>query len=147
MRLGKRVLTACRAAGISRAQLMHLASTDETFAAHLRNAEEECDAMLAESLVDVDEFAHYGAQDPRMAAIWSKNVQFYLSKVRPDKFGDKIVVEQKTSVDILITQRLESARLRLEDLSAKDIEIVSPSLPEPGQAPSEGPVQDGHIET
>lgn len=126
MRLGKRVLTACRAAGVSRAQLYELAEQDASVGDALRIAESECDDILAESLVDANEWAEYGAQDPKVASVWAKNAQWLLSKRNPAKFGDKIVVEQKTTIDVVITSRLEAARARIGALnpSAPVVDLV-----------------------
>lgn len=124
MRLGRRVLRACREAGISRAQLYELADQDPNVGAALKIAEEECDTILAESLVDAEEWGHFGAQDPKVATVWAKNAQWLLSKKNPARYGDKITVESKTTMDVVITSRLEAARARVLDLPPAPVKIT-----------------------
>lgn len=124
MRLGKRVLRACREAGISRAQLYELAGQDPSVSAALKIAEDECDTILAESLVDAEEWGQFGAQDPKVATVWAKNAQWLLSKKNPARYGDKITVESKTTMDIVITSRLEAARARVLDLAPAPVKIT-----------------------
>lgn len=124
MRLGKRVLRACREAGISRAQLYELAATDKNVGDALAVAEAECNAILAESLADADEWAQFGAQDPKVATVWAKNAQWLLARSDPAKYGDKIVVESKTTVDVIITQRLEAAKQRVHSIDRPVIDVT-----------------------
>ena len=124
MRLGMRVLRACREAGISRTQLYELASSDENVKNALTVAEDECNAILAESLVDANEWGFFGAQDPKIATVWAKNAQWLLARADPAKYGDKIVVENKTTVDVIITQRLEAAKQRIGAIDRPIIDIT-----------------------
>lgn len=142
MRLGKRILAACRLAGISRAQLFELADKDSVVGGALRVAEGEADEILADSLVDAEEWAEYGAQDPKVAAVWSKNVQWLLARRNPAKYGDKITVEQTTTVDVVITQRLEAAKARVLNLGG----VVHDVNPDGSISPTQGqflPGQEG----
>ena len=124
MRLGKRIIAACRLAGISRAQLIELAGKDEVVGNALKVAEGEADEILADSLVDAEEWAEYGAQDPKVAAVWSKNVQWLLARRNPGRYGDKITVEQTTTVDVIITQRLEAAKARVLNLGVPCLDVA-----------------------
>ena len=135
MRLGKRILAACRIAGISRAQLVELAGKDAVVGNSLKVAEDEADEILADSLVDAEEWAEYGAQDPKVAAVWSKNVRWLLARRNPGRFGDKITVEQTTTVDVVITQRLEAAKARVMNLGVPCHEVAEDGsiLPTQGQ--------------
>lgn len=123
MRLGKRILSACKLAGISRAQLIALADADENVREQLLAAEQESDDILAESLVDANEWADFGAHDPKMAATWAKNVQWFLARKRKEKYGDKLTIESKTTVDIQIINRLEKAKERVASLSPSVVDI------------------------
>lgn len=129
MRLGKRVLRACREAGISRAQLYELASADKNVGDALAVAEAECNTILAESLADADEWANFGAQDPKVATVWAKNAQWLLARADPAKYGDKIVVENKTTVDVIITQRLEAAKQRVRSIDRPVIDVTPSEAP------------------
>lgn len=124
MRLGKRILRACREAGISRAQLYELAASDESVKSALTVALDECNAILAESLVDAGEWGQFDAQDPKVATVWAKNAQWFLARADPAKYGDKIVVENKTTVDVIITQRLEAAKQRIDAIDRPVIDAI-----------------------
>lgn len=75
--------------------------------------------ILADKLVRIDA----EVSDPKMAAVISKNIQWLLSRRRPQKYGDKITVQHETSRDKVIIARLLAAKGRaLATLDAGPIE-------------------------
>ena len=75
--------------------------------------------ILADKLVNIDA----EVSDPKMAAVISKNIHWLLSRRRPQKYGDKIVVQHETSRDKVIIARLLAAKGRvLATLSTEPIE-------------------------
>lgn len=65
--------------------------------------------ILADRLVNVNETV----PDPKMASVISKNIQWLLSRRRPHKYGDRIVVQHETSRDKIIIARLLAAKTRI----------------------------------
>lgn len=64
--------------------------------------------ILADRLIHIDTVI----SDPKMAAVISKNIHWYLARKRPAKYGDKITVQHETSRDKAIIARLIAAKNR-----------------------------------
>lgn len=80
------------------------------------------DAM-ADKLVRIDEWGiEEGVTDPKMLALISKNVQWYLNKRRPQVYGDKSEVVHSITADRAIIEALSQGKQRA--LEGKVIEAT-----------------------
>lgn len=69
---------------------------------------------LADALVHIDTDTRVGSTDAKMAAVLSKNIQWYLARRRPKDYGDKLQVDHTVTLDRVITDALDRARQRAE---------------------------------
>lgn len=67
---------------------------------------------LADVLVNIDSDPRHGVSDPKMAAVVSKNIMFYLSRRRPKEYGDRVTVEHTITADKAIVDALTRAKTR-----------------------------------
>lgn len=95
------------------------------------NAEQCGHDVLADSIVDIDSDPIHGCTDPKMAAVLSKNRQWFLSRRNQKRYGDKMVVTHEITADRAITDALARARTRaalpapvVEDVVFDVVEIV-----------------------
>ena len=105
---------ACKRAGITRKRLYSLADSDATIRKKLDEAERSGDENLVDDLLNVEAWQKYGVEpgDSKTAHVWASNAKWVLSKRRAEKYSDKVVIEQKTTMDVVITTRLENAKKR-----------------------------------
>lgn len=67
---------------------------------------------LADVLLEINSHAYYGTTDPKMAAILSKNIQWYLSRKRPKDYGDRVTVQHEITADKIIVDALTRGKDR-----------------------------------
>lgn len=80
---GETVVKGCKQLFITVAQFRATCAREPDLQTMLAEAEEMRDDILADMLVDLEELP----SDPKMAAIYSKNIQFLLERRRPAKYG------------------------------------------------------------
>ena len=114
----------------------YVRSTDE-LQEMFAEAEQAGYDVMADALVEIDRHEHYGHSDPKMAAVISKNIQWFLSKRKPTVFGDKITVEHNITADKAIVAALAAARGRV---AVDVIEDVAYSIAPQGALPAPGSV-------
>lgn len=118
---------ACKLLGIELHEFKRILRKHPELLREYNIAIETCEEIIAENLLSPEEWVKAGAKDSKEAALWSKNVQWFLSKRRPDKYGDKITIENKVTVQNVILSRLESGlkRIQIEDESnIIDAEVI-----------------------
>jgi hypothetical protein len=109
LREGKTLNRACYLAGVSRHSFVTHVSKNPELQQVFDDALAEADDTLAEILVDIDQ-EH---SDAKMAAVVSKNIQWLLSRRRPERYGDKITVTTQSSADQEIVGALKLALQRI----------------------------------
>lgn len=67
---------------------------------------------LADILLEIDSNRIYGSSDAKMAAVISKNIQWYLSRRRPKEYGNTVTVDVNISADKVIVDALSRAKVR-----------------------------------
>ena len=110
LREGKTLKSACDLAGVSRPAVLAYVRKDEDLSKLFDAALEEADDTLAEILIDIDQ-VH---SDAKMAAVVSKNIQWFLARRRPNKFGDRMIVSNEgSSADRTLVEALREALKRI----------------------------------
>jgi len=104
---------ACDRANITVAVFNGYIKRDPQLAEMYQEAEQRAFDALADALVNIDNHRIHGQSDPKMAGIISKNIQWYLSKKDPKRFGERVTVEHDVKVDVVITSALNRAKARL----------------------------------
>lgn len=120
---GHTLSQACDLANISVALFKSYCARDPQLQEMFVEAEQRSYDALADALVNIDNHKIHGQNDPKMAAVISKNIQWFLSKKDPKRFGERMTVEHDVKVDVLITSALQRAKQRISDRSGQD-EIV-----------------------
>jgi len=113
---------ACDDAGLSTTTFDKLVNGDALLAELANEAEQRGYHSLADALVTIDTSVH-GSSDPKMAAILSKNIQWYLSRRNPKQYGERVTVEHTITADRAIVDALERGKQRA--LAAPMIEGVA----------------------
>lgn len=107
-----------------------------TFKKYLKNdaalAEQYEEAMqrgydaMAEALLDPFGRGIYGETDTQKAALRSANLKWFLSKRAARTYGERVEVAHTITADRVITQALESARMRSQGLT---IDVTPNAVP------------------
>lgn len=103
---------ACDTCGISTVLFDRYVSNNDVLRDVYGEAEQRGYDTLADILLEIDSNAIYGSSDPKMAAVISKNIQWYLSRKRPKEYGDRVSVDVTISADKAIVEALARARIR-----------------------------------
>lgn len=111
---GRTLTMACELAGIPYAQFLYVLDNNETLRDMYAAAERRAYDMMAEALLEIDKHPIYGQSDPKMAAIVSKNIQWFLSKRRATVYGEKITVEHTITADKAILDALQRGKARAQ---------------------------------
>lgn len=108
---------ACDQCGVS-TTLFNKYVSDHPMLADLANeATERGYDALADALVTINTSAH-GVSDPKMAAIISKNIQWFLARRRPKEYGDRVTIEHNITADKVILNALARGQSRAFDKPA-----------------------------
>lgn len=130
LRDGNTLHRACALAGISRHVFVTHVAKNPELQQVFDDALSEADDTLAEILVDIDQ-VH---SDAKMAAVVSKNIQWLLSRRRPERYGDKITVKTESSADQEIVGALKMALQRIpvpaQPLIRKEAHVMIDVSPE-----------------
>ena len=133
IRNGHTLTQACKRQHISRQTVIGLMERDTTLRKMVLDAVAESEDMMADILINIDEYH----ADPKMAKVISDNIKWLLSRRRATDYGDRMVVEQKsTSQDEAILSALAEAIKRIpmpeqpEDFKVIEAEPVLIATPD-----------------
>jgi hypothetical protein len=118
---GERKSQACFLSGLSVSVFDRTVKSDPMLQQMLYDAEVAGIEELADVLVNIDTHHKHGRTDPKTASVVSSNIKWYLSKKRPDQYGEKVLVENRITADKVILDALsaglERAQNRLIDIT------------------------------
>jgi hypothetical protein len=115
---------ACDGAGISIPLFEKTIEADEELGDEYRTAKRRGHDAMSQALLQIDNHKIYGHTDSKMAAVISKNIQWYLSKSDPHRFAERIEVKHELKMDRAIVDALMRARERtdtIDDVSYTDV--------------------------
>lgn len=104
---GKTVTEACRNNGTKWSVFKRIVAKDERLQGLMEDALQTNYDVLADELINVDSRFE---DDSKMAATWSKNVQWVLARRDQARFGDRMITEHKVTADKVIIEALTWAR-------------------------------------
>lgn len=118
---GRTKTSACDEAGITTATFDNYVRSTPELHAIADNAEQRGFDTLAEILLEIDRHEHYGSADPKQQKVISDNIKWYLSRKRPQQYGDKVTVDVNITADKAITDALSRAKDRAEGRILEDV--------------------------
>lgn len=119
---GKTKTAACDEAGIAYSQLTQYCENTPELRSLYEDAEQRGYDIMADNLVNIDQFgAMLGVSDPKMLAILSKNIQWYLSRRRPRQYGERVSVEHNITADRAIIEALHRGKERAASALLEDV--------------------------
>lgn len=125
---GDTLTSACDKANITVATYRSYIGRDKQLAEmHEEHEQRGYDAM-ADLLLNVDNHATRGRTDPKMAAVISKNIMWYLEKKKPKEYGQRVQIDQSVTLDITITQALNAAKQRTGQVIEAEVVEAIPQL-------------------
>jgi hypothetical protein len=74
---------------------------------------------LADVLLDIDTDPRYGASDPKIMKVKSDNIKWYLTKRDSQRYGEKVVVENRITADRAIVEALSRGKQRVLNAAQK----------------------------
>lgn len=80
--------------------------------------------VMAEMLINIDQ-VH---SDPAMANVISKNIQWFLARMKPSRYGDRVINEHHITADKEIIEALLRAKDRAQTIVGS---IAATALPHP----------------
>lgn len=104
------ITSACQEVGLARSTFMRFVEADPDLRELFETAEREGYDMLAETMLNIDQ-VH---SDPKMAAVISKNIQWYLARKEPKQYGDRVAIDVTIGADKIITAALQAAKARVD---------------------------------
>lgn len=122
---GHTLTEACTRQSITAAQFRATVKANAELEALYSDALQACHDALAEALITIDRHVIYGQTDAKMAAVISKNIQWYLERVRRELYGQNSTLTVNVTADRAITEALERGRQRAIDRQAKLIEATA----------------------
>ena len=120
---GHTLTAACDAAGVTVSTLHATCRATPELQELYNDAEQRGYDRMADILLTIDTDPLYGTTDPRKMKIVSDNIKWYLSRKRPQQYGERVVVETNITADRAIIDALERGRQRA--LTARVIEDVA----------------------
>lgn len=118
---GRTLTSACDAENITISSFRKYVSSHEELEAAFVDAERRGYDTLAEVLLEIDRHDHYGSSDTKQQKVISDNIKWYLEKKSPEKYGNKVVVENRLTADRAIVDALSRARDRAIGVVANDV--------------------------
>lgn len=109
---GRTLTSACDAEHIGVATFKKYVAQSPELEVMLDEAVQRGYDAMAEALVEIDRHEHYGHSDPKMAAVVSKNIMWFLEKRRPKDYGARVAVDVNITADRAITDALTRAKQR-----------------------------------
>lgn len=103
---------ACDEAGISVHAFKNAVRNTPELSELFTDAEQRGYDRMADALLSIDNDSVYGTSDPKKMKIVSDNIKWYLSRKRPQQYGERVVVETTITADRAIIEALERARQR-----------------------------------
>jgi hypothetical protein len=100
--------------GITRMQFKRMVAADPNLQAMYAEAVECFKDANFDLLLNIDDDPEMGRSDPKMAAVISKNIQFALGALEPDKYGPQVKVTHNVTASQEIIAALTAARARAE---------------------------------
>lgn len=110
---GETISAACDKSNLAVSTFRSYIDKDEQLHTMFAEAETRGTDAMAEALINIDNHRIHGQSNPQMAKVVSDNIKWFLSKKRPDQFGDRVKVDHSVTVDVAITTALDAARRRL----------------------------------
>lgn len=123
---GKTLSKSCDWAGLSVTQFLTLKKNNKELAAAFEEAVQQGNDRMAEALVNIETDLEYGTNNPAMASVVSRNIQWYLSR-RDARYADKTINQVVVTADKAIVDALQSARERATRtaLTSPVVEVVA----------------------
>lgn len=115
------ITSACQEAGISRLSFIRFVEADPQLRELFETAQHEGYDMLAETMINIDQIH----SDPKMAAVISKNIQWYLARKEPKTYGDRVSVDVTVSADRTIIAALQAAKARVPHHAGPTLELTA----------------------
>jgi hypothetical protein len=109
---GRTKTSACDEADISTAAFDTYVQSQPELHAAFNAAEERGYDTMAELLLELDNHPVYGTRDAKLLKITSDNIKWFLSRRRPQKYGERVIVENKITADKAITDALNRGKQR-----------------------------------
>lgn len=121
---GRTQTAACDETGLSVSTFKQYVERTPELHALFNDAETRGYDGMADSLVEIDTHcAIAGVSDPKVMKVLSDNIRWYLSRKRPQQYGERIVVENKITADKAIIDALSRGAERA--LTARVINDVA----------------------
>lgn len=112
-RQGVLLTKACATFGVTLASLRRMVGEFPELSEMLRDAEQDFNDALAEAMLQIDSDPTWGSTDPKIMAVLSKNIQWYLARKDRERYGDKVEVVTSTTADQAILGALRAAIERI----------------------------------
>lgn len=113
--------TACQEAGISRTSFLKYIRSDPDLLSLFEDAENESYDLLAEQSINIDQIH----SDPKMAAVISKNIQWFLARKKPKEYGDRVSVDVTLQADKTIIAALQAAKARIPHHAGPTLDLTA----------------------
>lgn len=86
---------------------------------------------MAEILLEIDSNPLYGSSDTKQQKIMSDNIKWFLSRKRPEQYGDKVTVKHEVTADKAIIEALSRGNQRVRDNVIEGVftEVLAATLP------------------
>lgn len=136
---GKTLTRACREAGISIGAFKARVRGDKELQELHEEAEQQGYDTLAELLLEIDSDSLYGSTDPKQQKVMSDNIKWFLSRRRPNQYGERVTVRHELTADRAIIEALEAGKQRalgaVEDAAYTMVEerLIPPTTGYPAQ--------------
>lgn len=115
------ITSACQDVGIARSTFLRFVEADPQLRELFVTAENEGFDMLAELMINIDQIH----SDAKMAAVISKNIQWFLARKKPREYGDRVSVDVTVTADKAIIGALQAAKARLPHHSGPTLELTA----------------------
>lgn len=119
---GNTLTRACDLANVPIPTFHKVVNANPEIADMYADAQQRSYDAMADALVHIHEDPNLGSSDPKIAAVISKNIMWYLEKKKPKEYGQRVQVDTNVSIDIAITTALDAARTRVGHAIAHVIE-------------------------
>lgn len=113
IRLGKTLTFACRTLGMTTTAFRRLVAKEPELTEMFEEAEQNGRDVMADMLIDADVEL---SQDPKMAGVLSKNIQWVLERRDRARFGQRVDITHNVTADKAIIDALSRAKDRAHGL-------------------------------
>lgn len=137
---GRTKTAACDLAGVNVSVFNRYVKATPELAEIFEDSEQRGYDRMADTLLTIDTDVVYGSTDPKKMKIISDNIKWFLSRKRPQQYGERVTVEHNITADRAIVDALERGRQRaiagrvLDDVAYSVVQTTLPAqLPPRGQ--------------